>query len=207
MPTYAYRCPDGHKAERIFTMSSKPDGIPCPECDEQMKQVPNWSPSPRPHRYGTNKFTHTKSEDPVRLRHYVCPDGHDTDEWFDEAPDSIPCQEEGCDLVAKKSVGAQIETFWLSMEREGGYYDQSLGMRIYTEAQRKREAEKRGLTIVDGDFDIQQATFEGRQKQQKLQDGYRDYHDRVQHDPAYADARAAIARGELPELIDPNTAF
>mgnify|MGYP003656422905 CR=1 FL=1 len=159
MPTYKFSCPNQHDTEMVSSMSSRPSSIDCPDCSEIATQRPNWAPAPRPHRFGTNKWIHIKSERTDRLYHYSCELEHDTDEWFENPPDEIECQQKGCSLVAKKSIGANIETFWLQMEREGGYYDQSLGMQIHTEAQRKAEAKKRGLTIVDGDFDVAAATY------------------------------------------------
>lgn len=205
LPTYAFACPDKHVTEIMRRMSDRPGHIDCPECGQHATQRPNWSPAARPHRYGTNKFIHIKKSDPQRLHHYVCDKGHDTDEWYEDPPQAIPCQQDGCDLTAEKSIGCQIETFWLANEREGGYYDRSLGMQIFTESQRNAEAKKRGLTIIDGDYDTGKETLEGRQKQEELQVGYKDYFDRVHNDPAYADARAAIDRGDLPQMIKPET--
>ena len=127
---------------------------------------------------------------------FACPDKHVTEimRRMSDRPGHI-----------EKSIGCQIETFWLANEREGGYYDRSLGMQIFTESQRNAEAKKRGLTIIDGDYDTGKETLEGRQKQEELQVGYKDYFDRVHNDPAYADARAAIDRGDLPQMIKPET--
>ena len=205
MPTYEFSCPDGHKVERIFRMATKPDGIACPDCDLQMKQVPNMAQAPRPHRFGTNKWVHVQSERTDRWYSYECASGHFTDDRFEEAPDQVPCEDEDCKLMAPRALGNGVETFWLEKEREGGYYDRTLGVQIYNEAQRKAEAKKRGLTIVDGDFDIGRETLEGRQAQEELQVGYRDYFERVHSDPAYADARKAMDRGELPSMINPDT--
>jgi hypothetical protein len=205
MPTYLYKCESGHQREHMCSMSDKPKSFVCSECDNDMKSVPNLSMQARPIRFGSNKFTHVRSGRTERMYHYRCESGHDTDDWFDKAPETTPCQEEGCDLTSNRVFGMNIETFWLANEREGGYYDKTLGCQIFTEAQRKQICKEKGLTPVDGDFDVNQATYEGRKKQDDLQEGYRDYYNRVMHDPAYQSARKAIDRGDLPQLIHPDT--
>jgi hypothetical protein len=201
MPTYKWQCADGHVAERIFRMSDKPESIPCADCVLQMTQVPNWAPAPRPHRFGTNKYTHTRSEDPVRLHHYKCSAGHDTDEWFEDPPGKIPCEEEGCELEAKKTVGANVETFWLEVEREGGYWDRGLGVQIFSEHQRNQICKQKGLVPVDGDYDIAKEAKPYFDRIKEEDEAYNDYYDRTMRNK---DVRKALDMGEMEPLMEPH---
>lgn len=38
MPTYEYRCPNGHEFE-LFQRMSDPPVAPCPECDQQAERL------------------------------------------------------------------------------------------------------------------------------------------------------------------------
>jgi putative FmdB family regulatory protein len=37
MPTYAYRCSQGHEVERFFSMVEKPKTVKCPTCGKRAK--------------------------------------------------------------------------------------------------------------------------------------------------------------------------
>lgn len=39
MPTYEFRCPNGHEFERLLKMSEASGSLPCPECGEAAERL------------------------------------------------------------------------------------------------------------------------------------------------------------------------
>ena len=204
MPVYDFRCDGGHEQELLFPMSDRPDDVECKDCGGTAKRTLEQTPLVRTNRSHTWGKAIPASADRERLYLFRCEKGHDTDEWFATAPDVSPCEEEGCELDAKRVRASMTATWWLRKELEGGYYDQGLGRQIRNEAHRREVMKELGVVAVDGDFDQDEVMRPGVEAERTSAVHFNDYYQRVQHAPEYRDFRRAVGQGRVDALPEPD---
>lgn len=206
MPIYTFRCEDGHNQDLIFSMANRPASVACKECDNDATPVVERTPISQVNRSHTWGKAIEPSGDRQRLYEFQCELGHTTDEWFTKAPNTCPCEEEGCELEARRVYTSMINRWWLEKEREGGYYDRGLGRVITSEAHRREVMKELGVVAVDGDFDQDEVMRPAVEEDRKSAEHYQEYWERVQHAPEYKDFRKAVRQGRVDNLPDPDLA-
>ena len=77
------------------------------------------------------------------------------------------------------------------------YYDRGLGVLLTSKQHRRDICKERGLTPVDGDWDLDGAFREFDDTNEKEEKEYADYCDRLDNHPAFADWRKANDQGRI----------
>lgn len=144
MPTYDYRCPNGHVHEHRFLMSEQPDETPCPTCD---------APSTVailtvPHVNGISQ-THAPVDPPrgdgstvIRFEPVECLECNHRDTHFyaeDGSLETEPCAK--CGSWKMRVYKADL----VNSEIRFPYYDEFLGVEITSYDHRRRIKRERGL--------------------------------------------------------------
>ena len=205
MPLYSYYCQDRHETDKYCSMASRPDSVACVACGEDAVRRPSVSM----HQSNTVvQFSEKKRLDKSRARrqekNYIwrdvfCRDevcGDVTVEDIDLVDGKVPDVEFDC-----KSCGGPTDVrMLLSIDRFSErfpYYDRGLGVMLTSKQHRRDVCRERGLTPVDGDWDIE--------KEYRVWDDRRDreirdwdkYQDRLDNHPAFRGYRRSRDLGIL----------
>ena len=207
MPIYSFDCVEcKHETEIFCGIESRPDVIECEECNAQaIWRSINWQPPPQPKNqhvvYGVGKSAdeYLKKE---RLVQYKCDKcGHGNFEWFaGTPPKKIDCELEKCSGECSRVYKVKLDMHWARFP----YYDRGLGVILKSEQHRQEICRQRGLTPVDGDWDLAGEISKNEAKVEEEKETYRDYYDRVHNDPAYKDFRKAQDQGQIDQLLPPD---
>lgn len=207
MPIYTFDCVEcAHETEIFSGIESRPDVIECEECSAEAKwRSINWQPPPKQKNshvvYGKGQSSEEflKKE---RLIQYMCDTcGHHTFEWFKGTPPKeVNCECEECSGIAARVYKVKLDMHWARFP----YYDRGLGMILKSEQHRLEVCRERGLTPVDGDWDMDSEIKKHDAKIEEEKETYRDYYDRVHNDPAYKDFRKAQDQGQIDQLLPPD---
>lgn len=193
MPTYSYQCEEcGHEQDHVCRFSNKPKTLDCSECNGTAKSVFRVSnaQSNDPHNRAPKKSTKTNG---MVMHLYMCKDcGHKFDELIEfskgqhfEDPQECP----KCSSMNSKWVPmARIDRF----SEQFPYFDRGLGVMLTSKQHRRDVCRERGLTPVDGDWDIQKEYDKWDVRQEKEIKEYNDYVDRLDNHPAFRQHREAL---------------
>jgi len=207
MPIYTFDCEKCEHDTEIFTgIASRPEEIACEECGSNAKHRKlNWRPPPKRKNGHTIYGTGTSAEEFLkkeRLVQYKCATcNHGTWEWFvGKAPQEVECEFDSCDGKAGRVWKVKLDMHWARFP----YYDRGLGVTLTSENHRREICRQRGLTPVDGDWDLAGEIAKNESKVEEEKETYKDYYDRVHNDPAYKDFRKAIDEGRVDTLLPPE---
>lgn len=203
MPTYTYRCPLDHETEHVCRMADKPESIPCGYtaadigCGHLATDNGVYRVGLKGHEGNTPKDTvvHVteSSIDYPEVRCAIC-GWKDTITVHGNDP-YPPCPD--CDGVVTKPMGAP------GAEAPGEYprYDRGLGLTLTSDAHRRAVCKARGLTPVDGDFDIDRIL--GRITDDDAADAKAgdDYLFALENHPDYKDFRVLRAAGRYDSVL------
>ena len=193
MPTYSYQCEEcGHEQDHVCRFSSKPKTIGCSECDGTAKSVFRVSnaQSNDPQNRAPKKSTKANG---MVMHLYMCKDcGHKFDELIEfnkgqhfEDPQKCP---ECLSMNSKWVPMARIDRF----SEQFPYFDRGLGVMLTSKQHRRDVCKERGLTPVDGDWDIEKEYAKWDVRQEKEIKEYNDYVDRLDNHPAFRQHREAL---------------
>lgn len=202
MPIYVYDCEAcGESTDVICLYSDRKDEAECKSCSgEARRRELCWNPPPKPVNvhpvYG--HYTGKTLSEKERAYIYLCDERHVTVEFYANPPSEMDCED--CDLVAKKEIGCNLDMHWATFP----YYDRGLGCVVKSERHRREVAKSKGLTCVDGDWDIGGEISKLEMKQEEEKAAYRDYYERVNNDPAYQDYWKNRDLGLQPDMLPPD---
>ena len=100
-----------------------------------------------------------------------------------------------CGDKARWLPSAKIDRFSESFP----YYDRGLGLMLTSKAHRRQVCKDRGLTPVDGDWQLEDHVGERWREEDQLHEDYLEYSERLDTDPAFAQFRKAEARERADE--------
>lgn len=190
MPVYHYYCEDGHETERLFGISDRPDDIECATCGKKATRALRASPA-------------ATDDDPddATLRNYAfrceaC--GH-------RFEDVVPCNERN-DVVCEKCHGKTVILVSFHTDQFSQnlypYFDRGLGMVLESKAHRSRVCKERGLTPVDGDYDVGRDL--GVDAERKLASeemaAHDEYMEEIENAPWFAGYRQARDAGQFDDV-------
>jgi len=193
VPTYSYQCSKcSHEQDHACRFSSRPDSLDCSECGSQSNRVFRVSnaQSNDPQNRAEKKSTKTMG---LVMHLYMCKDcNHKFDEIVDfgkgqHFEDKQKCPE--CLSMNSKWVPmVRIDRF----SEQFPYYDRGLGVMLMSKQHRRDVCRERGLTPVDGDWNIQKEYDKWDVRQEKEIKEYDDYVDRLDNHPAFRQHREAL---------------
>ena len=198
MPTYSYKCDEcEHEQDHTCRFSDRPDLLDCSECGSSSKRVFRVSvaQSNDPHNKAPPKSTKTSG---LVMHLYMCKDcDHQFDELIDFSlgqhfEDKQKCPK--CSSMNSKWVPmARIDRF----SERFPYYDRGLGVMLQSKQHRLDICKERGLTPVDGDWDIEKEYSNWDQRIEKETREYDDYCDRLDNHPAFRQFRESRDKNQL----------
>tara|TARA_R110002110_G_scaffold4364_4_gene22392 strand:+ start:3341 stop:3964 length:624 start_codon:yes stop_codon:yes gene_type:complete len=204
MPIYSFDCETCEHETEIFTgIASRPTEIECEECGSNAKHRKlNWRPPPKRknghlvYGSGTPAEEFLKKERLVQYKCATC--SHGNWEWFTgTAPKEIECEFDSCDGKASRVWKVKLDMHWARFP----YYDRGLGVTLTSENHRREICRQRGVTPVDGDWDMDYHFAKADKKINEETAVYDDYVDRLENDPAYKDWRKARDDGQVPDML------
>jgi putative FmdB family regulatory protein len=181
MPLYDYRCTEcSEVTEVVAFMHSKPETVQCKSCSAIAKFC--FLPP-------TKKL---KKKEPLKIKvprltihKFYCDDCNTTwDEVVERDIDAPP--QEGracvsCGAHAKHQPSCKIDRW----SEQFPYYDRGLGVMLHNKQQRKDICKERGLTPVDGDWDIESEYSKWDSRVEKETAEYEDYCDKLDNHPGF----------------------
>lgn len=195
MPLYGFFCANGHETEKFFSASSRPKSVECDTCCQKSKYRPSvgMSQSLTVTRHGerrrideSNKRQSDKSYVWRDIRCSECSheDIEDVDLVDGEVPKSVSCV--NCGAVAEVCpVKVNIDRF----SERFPYYDRGLGVMLQSKQHRRDICRERGLTPVDGDWDIEREYSKWDTQNEKEEKEYADYCERLDTHPGFREFR------------------
>lgn len=198
MPLYSYRCAECDSvADHFFRFSDRPPEYECTECEGMARYViaVSKAQSNDPHEH--KKFSSERTSG-LALHEYMCNVcKHHFDEIIDfskgekhDGPQQCP----KCDVVDSRWIPcARIDRFSETFP----HYDRGLGVMLTSKQHRRDVCKARGLTPVDGDWNVDKEFDKFDSENQKDEKEYADYCDRLDNHPAFASWRKANDQGRV----------
>lgn len=196
MPTYSFQCKKcSFEQDHISSISNRPDEVDCQECGSKSRRVIRVcnAQSNDPHTVKTFKKERTTG---LVMHLYKC---RDCSSSFDELinftsgehwEDSQECPECGsCNSAWVPTV--KIDRF----SEVFPYYDRGLGMILESKRHRREVCKQRGLTPVDGDWDVDKEFSKMDSRKEREEKEYTDYCDRLDNHPGFKQFRIAEDKG------------
>ena len=198
MPLYSYKCDGcGSSRDRFFRHSERPDVSECSGCGGESRYVISVSMAQSNDPYQKKHYS-SERKNGIALHGYRC---NACKHCFDEITDFSKgeshedkrpcpkCQSEDSSWVPSVRIDRWSERF--------PYYDRGLGVLLTSKQHRRDICKERGLTPVDGDWDLDGAFREFDDTNEKEEKEYADYCDRLDNHPAFADWRKANDQGRI----------
>lgn len=198
MPTYSYKCTGcEHEQDHSCRFAGRPDSLECLECGSNSKRVFRVSAAQSNDPYNRAPPKSTKSMGLV-MHLYMCKDcDHQFDELTDFSAgqhfeDKRKCPE--CSSMNSKWVPtARIDRF----SEMFPYYDRGLGVMLQSKRHRLDVCRERGLTPVDGDWNVDKEFSEWDNRHETEVKEYDNYCDRLDNHPAFRQFREANHKKQL----------
>lgn len=197
MPLYSFRCESCEsEQDLICRYSNRPDAVECAECAGSAKYVIRMSKA-----QSSDVFYHAdyKSDGPTLSMHKykcnACSHGFEAiidrrdDEKYDSDQECPKCSAVDSRWVPSVRIDRWSERF--------PYYDRGLGVMLQSKAHRAQICKERGLTPVDGDWDLESEFRKMDDENEKDERDYSDYCDRLDNAPAFSSYRQARDRGMI----------
>tara|TARA_R110002074_G_scaffold300889_3_gene472259 strand:- start:1693 stop:2277 length:585 start_codon:yes stop_codon:yes gene_type:complete len=186
MPLYNYKCTECDEVTELFaSMNNKLETIDCPSCSSVCKTC-----FPPQVKTKNKKKKELEFKRPRLTTHqFFCRDCKIR--WTEVVERDVdPIPEDGRDCVecgsqASWQPSCKIDRFSETFP----YYDRGLGMMLNSKKERRAVCKERGLTPVDGDWDIETEYSKWDSRVEKETEDYNQYCDRLDNDPAFKDFR------------------
>lgn len=188
MPVYEYSCGCGATYDQLFSASRRPPSVECRECAGIAMYTIAVS------KYTDKCFVPDAREKKeftgMTMHQYKCSGCESLFEEIvdfgagEDPQDQQDCPDCGC-ADTKWKPSARIDRF----SERFPYYDRGLGMMLESKAHRSQVCKDRGLTPVDGDWDVDSHFRKWDDEEDKETSEYNKYCDRLDHDPAFASYR------------------
>lgn len=221
MPMFSYVCAGGHSVDLLRKADERDHPVACPACGVPARRMLSLTaPIVVAGRSGPREGAHVSARafdgavveetDTLRIRikgatHDLrCPDIRcDACEhlWYAvlEAGEATPACPK-CRTLGRELPGVPGGEWSQRMfGAQGGYFDRGLGCWVNSPAHRLEICKTRGLTPVDGDWDVDRALAEEERQNAADDAEYDAYQDKLNHHPAYAGYRRARDNGWLEE--------
>jgi len=190
---YSFFCAAAHETEHFSSQKNRPEEIACKECGD-----------PARYRLTVAKDTRWKSTSfeasnykGLALHDFRCKDcGEVFEEIIDFAEDESAHDGQECPKCKGHSV-------WMPSVRidrwseQFPYYDRGLGVMLKNKEHRRTIIKERGLTPVDGDYDIEREYSKWDTRVAEETAEYEDYCDKLDNHPAFREFRKAQDQGRL----------
>ncbi len=195
MPLYGFFCVNGHENERFFSVSSRPKSVECDTCCEESEyrlsvgMSQSLTVTRHVERSRINESNERQAEKSYVWRDIRCDecgseDIEDVDLVDGDVPKTAPCA--NCGKAAKVlPITVNIDRF----SERFPYYDRGLGVMLQSKQHRKDICRERGLTPVDGDWDIEREYSKWDTQNDKEEKEYADYCERLDTHPGFREYR------------------
>jgi putative FmdB family regulatory protein len=196
VPVYSFRCTSCNvDKDMLFSMSKRPKSIDCDSCSGKAKRVfkVDKAQSNDPWREKTYKTSRTRG---LVMHMYKC---NDCDKSFDELIDFSKGQhwedKQTCPSCSSTNSSwiptAKIDRF----SEQFPYFDRGLGVMLKNKQHRLDICKARGLTPVDGDWDVDKEFSKMDSRLDREEKEYADYCDRLDNHPAFRQYRESQDKG------------
>lgn len=198
MPLYSFRCePCGSEQDRMFRFDARPSVIECADCGGSAKYVIRMSKA-QSLTLVDDKERKVSGGNGLVMHRYRCNAcEHDFEELTDSRvgehfEDDQECPQ--CSATDSRWVPSARIDRW---SERFPYYDRGLGVMLQSKAHRAEVCKQRGLTPVDGDWDLESEFRKMDDENERDERDYADYCDRLDNSPAFRNYRKARDRGMI----------
>ena len=201
MPLFGFFCDDDHETERFCSRSARPPEIECGTCGgaARYRLSVSMSQSLTVAAHGeTERIEDAKQrqDDKGYVWRDICCEhcGYEDIEDIDLVDGSVPVEVAcpGCSAnAAVQPVSINIDRF----SERFPYYDKGLGLWLKSKAHRREVCKLRGLTPVDGDWDVEREFSQWDTQVEREKQEYAAYCDRLDNHPAFKGFRKKQALG------------
>ena len=188
MPLYSFYCSSEHETSHLCKHEDLSRAIKCGVCgNEALYKISTSGPAKR----NNNRSSDLSTVRGLRftLHDFLCGDcDHVFEELLDreggeEPSDGRNCPECGGD--SRWVPTAKIDRF----SEQFPYYDRGLGVMLKSKAHRREVCKQRGLTPVEGDWDIEGQYSKWDERVSREEKEYADYVDKLDNSPAFRNLR------------------
>jgi len=196
VPVYSFKCTScENEQDMLFSMSNRPKSIDCGVCGSLSKRVfkVDKAQSNDPWTQKTYKTTRTRG---LVMHMYKC---NDCENSFEELIDFSKGQhwedKQSCPSCSSKNSSwiptAKIDRF----SEQFPYFDRGLGVMLKNKQHRLDVCKAKGLTPVDGDWDVDKEFSKMDSRLEREEKEYSDYCDRLDNHPAFRQYRESQDKG------------
>ena len=197
MPLYSYLCDGcGVEQDELFRFSNRPKVVECRECGGYAKYVIRLSMAQA--NDAGNGASYDSEGCGLVIHDYRCKScEHVFDEIIDRRAgethtDSQECPK--CKAVDSKWLPSVKIDRW---SERFPYYDRGLGVMLKNKAHRREICKQRGITPVDGDWDIDSEYRKMDDINEKEEREYAKYCDQVDNSPDFREVRKLRDQGRI----------
>jgi len=197
MPLYSYSCGlCGSEHDEIFRFSNRPDLVDCRVCDGDAKYVIRMSMA-QANDAGNEKFYNSEGNGLV-MHDFKC---RACEFIFDELIDRTEGQSHNSPQKCPKC--GDSDSVWIPTAKidrwseRFPYYDRGLGVMLESKAHRREVCKQRGLTPIDGDWDLDSEYRKMDDINEKEDREYVDYCDKFDNSPEFREVRKLRDQGRL----------
>tara|TARA_R100001082_G_scaffold28821_1_gene14480 strand:+ start:14965 stop:15546 length:582 start_codon:yes stop_codon:yes gene_type:complete len=185
MPLYDYKCTECEEVTEVLAfMSSKPDTVDCPSCSSVAKFC-FIAPVKKKKEKKTMEFKRPR----LTTHKFFCSECNT--QWTEVVERDVdPVPEGGRDCPKCKAHATWMPSCKIDRFSETfPYYDRGLGVMLQNKQHRRDICKERGLTPVEGDWDVESeySKWDSRVDQETKE--YEQYCERLDKDPAFKDFR------------------
>lgn len=197
MPLYSYLCDAcGVERDELFRFSSRPEMTECRDCGGDAKYVIRISVAQS--NSASNHKSYKSEMNGLAMHQYRC---NACDFDFEEIIDRSAGEHHEDDQ--KCSSCGVADSQWIPSVRidrwseRFPYYDRGLGVMLQSKAHRKEICKQRGITPVDGDWNLDSEYRKMDDINEKEEKEYTEYCDKFDHSPEFREIRKLRDQGRL----------
>lgn len=193
MALYSFFCAADHETEHISSQENRPASIVCLECGDAARYRLTVAKS----NGWTNRSTDVSNYKGLALHDFRC---RDCGEIFEEIIDFSDGESTHDGQECPKCQGHSAWVPSVQIDRwseQFPYYDRGLGVMLKNKAHRRQICKERGLTPVEGDYDVEREYSKWDTRVAEETAEYEDYCDKLDNHPGFRELRKAQDQGRL----------
>lgn len=193
MALYSFFCAEDHETEHFSSRENRPDEVACRTC----QQAATYRLTVAKDSRWTSRSTNLSDYRGLALHDFRC---NECGERFEEIIDFSEGESahDGQDCPQCGSHAGWVPSVKIDRWSEQfPYFDRGLGVMLKSKAHRRQVCKERGLTPVEGDYDVEREYSKWDTRVAQETSEYEDYCDKLDNHPAFKEFRRAEDQGRV----------
>lgn len=191
MPLFDFFCQDDHVTTKIVRYEDRPASVSCNDCGEDASYRPTVAKRPELKKKAPKDVKGAR----LTIQMFACRKCNiHWDEVVDRDDDPSPKAGRKC-IECGEHAGWQPSCRIDRWSEQFPYFDRGLGVMLTNKQHRRDVCKERGLTPVEGDYDVDSIYSKWDTRVDQETEEYKEYCDHLDNHPGFKDFRIAEDRG------------